>query len=424
MSWLDKINDHLTIKTGDGEIYIPYWNNASKENEYNISTFEFPEVDGSLVRRGRVMGRKFSLELYFQADGRKGIDHIEESKAFEKSASDPRPWTIEHPFYGTLLVQPISLKFDNSDLNVTKITGMVIETISTTDPLIKEDAVDLILDAKENTEETYDISFVNDIPDPKTSDINKLLGNIERIYNEGEKRVKDTVDAQKYFNFFNTANALVAKATAGPLEAIRATRAMINAPFQFIDSVKNRVDMLVAQFNGLRSDITNLVKKNDIKIYENNGGIIVSTLVGASVFNQNNQLSPEEKTNFSYPTRVEVVETIENILDTYNTYIEDLDSFQSENYTSTDSYLPDADSLIKLSDLVAFTVANLFVIAASAKQERIIYLEDDTNLVMLAHRLYGLKSDDSTLQQVIDENNIGGNELLQIKKGRKIVWYV
>jgi hypothetical protein len=147
-------------------------------------------------------------------------------------------------------------------------------------------------------------------------------------------------------------------------------------------------------------------------------------MVGASVVNQNSQLSTEEKKNFSYPTRVEIVETIEKILDAYNTYVEDLDSFQSDNYTSTDSYLPDADSLIQLSDLVAFTVANLFIIAASAKQERIIYLEDDTNLVMLAHRLYGLKADDSTIQQVIDENNIGGNELLQIKKGRKIVWYV
>ena len=38
--------------------------------------------------------------------------------------------------------------------------------------------------------------------------------------------------------------------------------------------------------------------------------------------------------------------------------------------------------------------------------------------------VYGLLPDDSTIQYFADTNNIGLNEVFQIEKGRKIVYYV
>jgi len=73
--------------------------------------------------------------------------------------------------------------------------------------------------------------------------------------------------------------------------------------------------------------------------------------------------------------------------------------------------------------LVNYTISNLFNIAINAKQERSIIVEDDTNLVALAHRFYGLAPDDSTIEDLMLGNKIGLSELLIIKKGRKISYY-
>jgi hypothetical protein len=66
----------------------------------------------------------------------------------------------------------------------------------------------------------------------------------------------------------------------------------------------------------------------------------------------------------------------------------------------------------------------LFEIAISAQQERSILCDSDTNVILLAHRFYGLLLDDSTIQRVMDNNSIGISEILDIKKGRKILYYV
>ena len=87
--------------------------------------FNFPGVSGSLVSRRLPKGRRYALELYFQ-----GEDNTTIADAFETSADDPRPWTLSHPLYGQLTVQPLSLSFDNSKMNSTRVTGTVVETIT------------------------------------------------------------------------------------------------------------------------------------------------------------------------------------------------------------------------------------------------------------------------------------------------------
>jgi len=82
-----------------------------------------------------------------------------------------------------------------------------------------------------------------------------------------------------------------------------------------------------------------------------------------------------------------------------------------------------------LFDTVLYTLrmqheSELFEIAISAQQERSILCDSDTNVILLAHRFYGLLIDDSTIQRVMDNNSIGLSEILDIKKGRKILYYV
>lgn len=406
MSWVERIQSDYIITTPDGKEYRPQWLNANKTKDFNIAEFEFPGIEGTLVKRGLSKGRKFNIEIYFQ-----GENHLDTASDFEISADDPRPWKISHPLYGFFLAQPLSLHFDNKDANVSKITGPIIETIATSFPKTTFDPSNKISFDKNSLDIITQNSFVLTIPEPTAEQKNSLTSNVKKAYAEGSKRILDSLDAEQYFNLYNKANTLISNATAEPLAAIRAVQAMINAPAFFVDSVKNRIDSLVAQFNSLRGVIA-ISTKSDKKIYENNAGTLISTMALASI------------TNPDYKNRNDVILIIEVIINNYNTFIDDLDDIQSLNNGTTISYVPDADSIYQLSSLINFTISNLFDISITAKQERSLYTEKDTNLILLAHRVYGLTPDDATIVKLMNDNSITLNEILTIKKDKKIVWYV
>ncbi len=46
------------------------------------------------------------------------------------------------------------------------------------------------------------------------------------------------------------------------------------------------------------------------------------------------------------------------------------------------------------------------------------------NVILLSHKFYGSDENDDNLQKFIDTNNIGLNELLNISKGRKVIYYI
>lgn len=405
MSWIDKVQTQLVIIMGDGEPFSPFWLNATKSKEYNVTEFDFHNLPGTLVSRTTPRGVKYELELYFQ-----GEDHLDISEGFSKSADDPRPWTISHPLYGSITVQPTSLSFDNTKYNVSKITGTVIETITEDSPKTFIDPTDKIATDKVNTDEVFAQSFATEVI-PETTEINKMSANNTSLYKEGVKGIKSAIDAEEYFNKFNTANTAILNATSKPLEAIRTLQAVINYPAEFRDGVRNRVNVLLNQFNILRASISTLLKRTEKKIYENNAGTILSAIAYAASTGE-------------YGNRNDVISVIDTLTSTYDLYIGDLDSLESDNGGKVGSYIADPDSLIALNSLINYTISNLFNIALNSKQERSILCEDDTNVILLAHRFYGLKADDSTIEEIINNNAIGLNELLQIQKGRKIVYYV
>lgn len=403
MSWLEKINNQLQIVTGDGKEYFPNWLNAIKEREYNVSEFEFIGVPGTLVKRKTPRGNRYSLEIYFQ-----GEDHLDVAEDFGKSADDPRPWNLRHPYYGFILVQPIKLSQDNTQHNISKFIIPIVETIDEVSPRITTDPVSKVYDLSDRAlgklEEAFGISA------PTVFDIPELRTDLTAVYEVGKKRINLSIDASAYFNAFTEAYNAIADVVSDALGVIRTVQAMIQAPFQFIDSVKNRVNMLVEQFNTLANTVENLVSVFDRKRYEQFNGAVVVAMCQASV------------TEVDYRNRTEVLAVIDLIVDSFDQYIEDLDTLQSDNGGEIDSYIPDQASLSEIARLVNFTVSNLFEIAISSRQERTVYMESDTNVILIAHRFYGLLPDDSTIQRIIDDNGIGLNELLLVKKGRPITY--
>ena len=143
MSWVTKIKTDFIITTGDNAVYRPDWLNAEKEFEYNLTEFNFPDTAGSFIDRREVKGTRYALTIIFQ-----GEDNLDISSDFKASADNRKAWIIEHPLYGRLRVQPSSLKFDDTKINATTITGVVIETNEDAVPIVDIDPVDLIAETR------------------------------------------------------------------------------------------------------------------------------------------------------------------------------------------------------------------------------------------------------------------------------------
>jgi hypothetical protein len=406
MSWIDKIQNSFTITTGDGLNYTPNWLNAQKEISWNVAEFDFENIDGTLVKRSRPRGNRYNFELYFQ-----GENHLDVSDAFEISAKDNRPWIVAHPLYGQLNIQPVSMSFNNSDYNVTKITGSFVETILEEYPGQSNDPVDEIATLKGNNDET----FVNSLDStPTAGDVNSLKNDNERLYKQGAKVVNDKTLSEEYFNAFNKANSAILVGTAAPLQAMRQVQAMINLPSQFKVSVQNRIQLFSDQFQGLRRSLDTITRPSTKKIYQINAGAVVGAMCVASSLPQSGD----------YTNRSSVLSIITTVISVYNQYILDLDGFQTDNNGDMESFIPDYYSHKELNYLVNFTVSNLFGIALGTKQERTFVCPEETDLITVTHRLLGLDPEDKNIDEIINLNTIGLNEILSIRKGREIVYLV
>ena len=414
MGWVEKISTELVIITGDEKRYRPNWVNAVKEIEYNISEFTFPNVSGSLVKKNLPRGARYAIEIFFQGD-----DNLEIAESFRESSEDPRHWHILHPYYGNIRVQPSRLKFDNTKHNVTKITGTLISTIPGIFPRGEIIPQDLIDENKAATDTTIADAYAVNNPSPSGTDINQMNLVVDALGVSTNAIISDDDDSANFNNSLRAAKAAITDATSEPLNAIRETQNVINFPILIGQSIKLRVDTLISQFNTLIDQVINVgtsVIPRSSKVYFET---VASTMMGAISTAVSTSEDPDD-----FGNRKDVDNIVEQILAVYNLYIDTLDDLQTETATDTDSFVPDSDSVTEVNALVNFTLSNLFDISLEARQERVIILEQDSNLILLTHRFYGLDEEDENINEFIRNNNIGIIEHLSIKKGREITYFV
>lgn len=426
MSWLEKIQTDLIIRTGDGKEYRPQWLNASKTVDYNVAEFEFPQVSGTLVSRGTPKGRRYPMQIFFQGD-----DHLDVSSAFEVSANDPRPWTLTHPFYGRITVQPASLEFDNTKYNVSEIRGTLIETITEDYPQASVVPQDKILADVEAANAALAVSATNAIEENGISaaTVNDMEAFLDSTQSQTEKIIAQSDNVQGYYNALNKARASLTTIGSEPLDAIEQAQAAISAAAAFTVAVQDRLNVYAGMLADAQEVVGSALNLSDKVMFQANGGAILTAMCYASAtplrVGRNPSTGKEIRyAQADYNSRTDVLSAIELLLDSYNSYLATLDSVQSEVAGSPTSFIPDATPLQQLSSLVNYTLSNLFNIALNARQERSIVLEYDSNWIILAHRFYGLTADDSTIEQLILQNNAGLSEMLQVQRNRKIVYYV
>ena len=407
MAWTENIKQNLSITTGDGKVYFPKWIPTEFTRDFNIASFEFPEVEGTLVYKSQPKGRVFPLRIYFD-----GENHLENASDFELSSRDKRAWKVSHPYYGNIVVQASSLTFNNESLNVTAITGDLLETIETVYPKGSVVAKDKIFNDIEETTELSAYVFSKQSK-PLVKDIQPMQDKAKSLYESAQGYISTLSDG--YSNAYRKATSGINSLTQTPMLAMQSVQSLITMPARFDEGVSVRFSILKKQFDVMQRTVTGnvltLAQKYD---YESSSGTSIMAMCLALSTPKENDLK----------TQKEVLVYVDYLLSMWGVYVQTIDSLQASNGGVIGGYVPSGQFLWQLFGILNFTISNLFTIANNALQERSFYLENDSNWILLAHRIYGLVEDDSTIIRIMAENNAKLNEYLIVRKGRKIVYYV
>lgn len=410
MSWIDDIQDRVfEIITGDGRSYFPKWRNAVKTQDYNVTEYVFIDVEGSYVDRKKARGRKFNLEFYFD-----GENALNLGNNFELSARDPRKWLIKHPFYGDIYCHPLGISQDNTVYNVSRFTSTVIETIGEGYPTYDANFADIIVEEQLITNEAQIEAYAN----ADVMDRNTLLDAVDRLDGIFTKAIDDAAELNEYKTKVEEAVRAITNVTASATNVIRTVVNLINYPAGVVQTVEQR-------FNAFNEALTDLLQT--IGIIDSTARTIAQkvefeTLAGTVIAAQ--QVAVSSNIENSYLTRGNVIDQQGLLLDDYDAYIEMLDENKTDRNDTEDSYSPNYEALKNLSNLVSISISNLYNIAFEAKQERTYTTDSDTNIINLCHRFYGLDFEDVNLTYFIDTNDFGIDEILNIKKGRTVLYYV
>jgi len=403
MSWINRLeNIEFTITTGDGKMFKPLWKNGEKSKEFNISKYDFINVEGSFIDRKKASANQYPLIFWFQ-----GEDNIEQCDEFELSANDNRYWTIEHPFYGTIKGQPTNLKRSDKDYNVTEVSVNFWESLTDDYPAAEISFKDEI-QSKTNNLNKIAIDFAVENSVPKSSDSKNLLNGIPQL---SAKFKPDSANFNNYNAAINKSLISASNLISEPFQAYQDFQDLISTPAFFISTVDEKINSYVESYQILAQSIESLFSKY---FFESNGASILAGMC----------LSAINGTDNDFVTRNDIINVNNQINTIYEEYLETLDNNQVSIYEINDSWNANINIQNDLLDLITFTSNSLFLLSFNARQEREFELLKDSNLIVLTHRFVGLDVDDKNIDKFREINNIKNNELYKIKKGRTIKYFV
>ena len=405
-TWQDRVdNTKFSITTGDGKIYYPLWrvNDSEKNKDYNTTKFDFINVPGSLVERRQPQGAQYPLIFYFQ-----GADSMDKAVEFETSSNDNRFWTVVHPFFGTIKGQPVSITLKPM-LNITQIEVPFWESIDVDYPSSNFSVKDNTLVKKNQVNDAGAQSFASSNV-LETDDIEKIKqSNLNTA--SAFTKIQTNETASDYQNTYAQAQKSLDSLIPSPYDAIIKTQALLNAPATYNSPVQDRLTAYYNAFVKLGKQLETLADKY---FFETQGAAVIAGYAEAAV-------NPIEG---DYTIVPEVSKASVQLREIHSQYLSILDGASISGNDYLNVWQPDPLVQRDLNDLVIYTIANLYELAFEAQQERIVYTDKDTQLILLVHRYMGLDANDENIKKFSDINNIKLKERFEIKKGREIRYYV
>lgn len=435
MAWVDNLVE-AAYSSPSGERVVFDYEDVSVSIDKKTSAHNFPDADGTHIQDKGNTGRQYPLRCYLW-----GADYDERAVAFEAALLERGMGKLEHPIYGTVNVVPYGSITRRDDLktaaNQTVFEVTFWETIDLLYPSAQEDPASEVAEAVGEFNATVDLQgidsavglaafqaemqkYIDIVKDPLGS-----LADASKEVGEQFKEIVESIERNLVDPAFMEAIALAGRAEeqfksvlAEVEEGIIAPATLTIKTFKMLQAAarspaEGRQDVYEELMDAIVGDVTpadgiTLPTRPDIQlpatIYIPRELYAMGFLTGSIITLINTQ----------YSTKVQAIGAAERLLTQFNKLV----TWRDNNYIGVDTGV----RYQKLQEAVALTAGYLVEISFTLKQERRVVLDRERTIIDLAAEFYG--SVDDKLDFLINSNDLTGDEILELPRGREIVYYI
>jgi hypothetical protein len=412
--WMDRLRDKVVYNSPSGVRLSADYEDVRQDVDKHTAAFNFADADGTYIQDSGHSGRRYPLRLFFWGD-----DYDLESETFLDALLERGTGRLEHPTYGTRDVVPFGTITRRDDLktaaNQAVFEVTFWETTGIIFPANQADPAASVLTAVDE----YTAAASEEFADGVTLDTAIQRVSLKGAYETTLGTVSSVLRtvAAEQDNVRQQFDAIKDSITAGidtlindPLALAFQTILLVQTPALFAEGIKAR---LVA-YSDLLDTITagdgaspGADSPREINAFRSNDLYALGLVSGSIVSSVNAQ----------FITKPEALEAAEKLLDE----LDQATLWREAAFTSFGG-IDTGAAYQQLQEAAALAAGFLVEISFSLKQERRIVLDRARTIIDLSAELYG--DIDSQLDFLITSNDLTGSEILELPKGREIVYYV
>ncbi len=443
-SWKDRLKEAAYTSPKGTRIKFDY-EDVSRTFDIRGTAFDFPGVNNSYVQQNGYGSRKYPLTCYFTG---RNCDRL--AAAFEAALLEPGLGKLEHPIYGTITVIPFGSVERNDALATAANQSVVTVTFWTTTGAVYPASTASALNEIESAIQGFNVAaaqqFARNTAFGKVGDALSAINTFRKMLKKVKAAIAKASAAvasvrKEFANAVDAVNESMDTLIGAPLLLAQQCSNLIQAPGRALAGLSSRLDgynlLLESIISSTEAAPGNLLKSGSILLahqtqVSNNFHIsslfalsalsgTVVTVAAQPIATSSQGLSPAAST---FSTRTQVLAVASAMLDQVDTLTTWRDS-GFEALAGVDmpaNYQVDTgEAVAALQQAVALAAGYLIQASFSLLPERSIVLDRARTIVDLAAELYG--SVDDKLDLLISTNNLTGNEILELPKGRRIVFY-
>lgn len=430
-TWQDRLREAAYTSPAGLRVTFSY-EDLSREFDKRGTAFDYPGVNNSYVQQNGHSSRRYPMRVIFS-----GPDCDQWATVFEAALLEDGIGKLEHPLYGTLDVVPFGQITRRDDLKSAANQSIIEVTFWTTlgavypnvgvDP---QSEIGAAL-AAFNLAAADQFAAAADLGDTlKKANLKNTIRKFLREVSAALESAADSVasvrnefaDAQSLVNF--GIDVLVGQ----PLLLAQQVTNLINAPARAITGIESRLDayqQLASRVLGslqatpaqtLASGVALTTRTSRIANDFHFSDLVASSAVGGSILSVIGDAQFTTK-----PQALEAAEAIE-------AQVEELVAWRDAGFAALgqvqgvgSAQVDTGESYQALQNAAALAVGYLVQISFTLVPERRIVLDRDRTIIDVAAELYG--DVDGKLDFLIGTNELTGDEILELPRGKMLVYY-
>lgn len=404
---------------------------AERKFQLRGTMFEFDGVNEGYIQRKGIGPRQYPLTCIFS-----GITHDLEATAFEAALCERGFGTLTHPLYGEFKVVPFG-EIGRNNSFVDKVNQSAVEVTFWTSTSTPYPSDQLNYDNElSRAISRFDVemaqSYSNNV-DIRTearranlkASYKDFLNKVSAVYAEISDEIsgarREVRDVQ------STINRSIDVFVGQPLQLANQAIGLAKSPARALSGIERRMAGYQAASRAM-IQTTLALPKQTLAQGINLGQRMVKILNDfhtAELFLLSNAIGAIQSTkDYEFNNKSEAMESADDLVAMYDEAL----LWRDDQYESLEavelsqSQVDTGEAYSAFQNAVAYATGRLVEISFSLFPERYVILDRERALLELCAELYG-RVDDATIDQLIMNNNLTGDEILELPRGRRITYY-